>query len=337
MSNFIKEIQTKNSLVFIIWSILIVGLISFVSCESEEKAEEGNQQIITPQDKVEELQKEIDKKDKVINQLKEEKADLLSRVPEPYEVYKGDSHWQIAYDYLSRQKKLTEDEAKAILANIPLFHPILVGFKVWNYFYDGIYGTFVSQGNASVSLGVWLRIKENKETEEKQRLEREINEINYQSKKLAEKIEELEKENSELKVQYEEKINALDQEVNGIRKQNRTFESRINSMYYLVGTKENLKAKGKIKSSFLGICGMRIKEVAFADFENSVDLRESEVIEIKAKDFGISRIKKVRLLPKHLDESKDFRIEIDTNGKQARVNLLNKEEFRLARIILYLN
>ncbi len=313
--------------------ILIPGIILFSSCTNKKKEEELNQQIQNLEAKVAELQKEIASKEDMINQLKEENADLLNQIPESYDVQKGDSHWKIAYDYLTQKKGVPADEAKRILADTPLFHPILVGFKVWNYFYGKVYGTFVTQGDAKVSMATLLRIEKKKIQEEKMKLENEIAELKKKSEELTAKINELEKANADLKAQIEN----LNKEISDLKGKNEDLISKLNSVYYFADTKDNLKAKGKIRGTFLGLAGLRIGEVTSADFQNRIDLRQTQTIELKAEDFKVPVIKKVTILPKHLKENIDYRVEIKEGGKSASVVILKKERFLLAQVILIIN
>ncbi len=333
MGEVVKRNSIKTFFILFLYSILIPGVILFTSCSNKKIEEELNQQIQTLQAKVEELQKEVANKEDIINQLKEENDDLLSQVPESYDVQKGDNHWQIAYDYLTQKQGVTAEEAKKILADTPLFHPILVGFKVWSYFYGKAYGTFITQGDAPVSPATLVKIEKKKIQDEKLRLENEVAKLKKQSEELTNKINELEKINEDLKAQ----IASLNNEVSALKNKNKNLDSRLNSVYYFIDTKENLKANGKIKGTFLGLAGMNIGEVTAADFQNRIDLRETTTIELKASDFKVTAIKKVRLLPKYFKETKDFQVEIAGNGESAKIHLLNKEKFHLARVIIIIN
>ncbi len=331
-----KEIRKKLSrswLIILFYLILIPGIISFSSCANKKKEEELTQQIQSLQAKIEELQKEIASKEDMINQLKEENADLLNQIPESFDVQKGDSHWEIAYDYLTQKKGIPAEEAKRILVDTPLFHPILVGFKVWNYFYGKVYGTFITQGDARISLATLLRIEKKKIQEEKIKLENEIAMLKKKSEELTEKINELEKNNTELKAQ----IDNLNKKISDLKSKNQELDSKLNSVYYFADTKENLKAEGKIKGTFLGLAGIKIGEVTSADFQNRIDLRQTQTIELKADDFKVPIIKKVTILPKHIKENVDYRVEIREGGKAAAIILLNKDKFYLAQIILIIN
>ena len=327
MKGIKKRIPMSNLLSFCLCAVLIFGFLSFISCTSKEKAEEPGQQAPDLQAKVNELQKEVTAKDAEINQLKNEKADFLSRTPEPYEVQKGDSHWKIVYNYLTEELGIPDGEAKKIMADIPLSHPILVGFRVRNYSEGEDYGSSLAQGSGAVSPGTLQRIEKTKIEAEKVRLRNKIAEARIEGQKqnaeLKDKVRELEKENNELKSQTA----SLEEKTTDFQSQNEDLESRLNSVYYLADTKDSLKAKGKTS----------LGAVSFADFQNRIDLRETDIIELKAGDFGVSAIKKVTLVPKTLDAKRDYRIEISGGGQSAKIHLLNKDKFRLARIIVILN
>jgi len=261
MKKIKKGIPMRNSLVLILCFILILGVLSSISCKKKEKAEEIAQQAPALQAKVEELQRELASKEDEINKLKEEAARITRRLPLAYEVQPGDSHWQIGYDYLTTKRGVPPEEAERMLANAYLLHPLLVGFKVWNFMDDGQFGSFVVQGNAKVCPRALMRVEDKKMAEEKIRLENEIKElkeqIEKQSMEFTAKIEELEKEKEEIKSQ----IDSLNQEETNFQAQNKDLDSRLNSVYYLTGTKNKLKTNGKIKGTFLGLAGMKIKDV----------------------------------------------------------------------------
>ncbi len=334
MKKIKKRISIRNSLVLILCFILIIGASFMISCKKKEVAPTA--QVPDLQGKVDELQRALAGKDSEIDQLKEEAARIQRSLPSAYEVQPGDNHWQIGYDYLTTKRGVSPEETGRMLTNAYLLDPLLVGFKVWNFMDEGQYGSFVLQGSAKVCPGSLISVDTKKIAEEKLKLENEIaklkEEIEKQSMEFTAKIEELEKEREELKSQ----IDSLNQEAANLQGQNTDLDSRLNSVYYLAGTKKNLKANGKIKGTFLGLSGMKIKDVSFEDFQGRVDLRETDAIELSAEDFNLSAIKKVGLLPKHLKKDIDYRVEIAGDGQSASVILRNKDEFLLARIVLYL-
>ncbi|MGD8536765.1 MAG: hypothetical protein PVF66_13030, partial [Candidatus Aminicenantes bacterium] len=133
--------------------------------EAAEEAQEGEQ--TTEQARIEELQRELSSKNDIIKQLQRENADLQSRVPVSLEVQEGDNHYEIAHNYLTETKGLSDDEASKVLKNSYLYDSLLTGFQVGNVSDGGEYSSFLSQGNAVASPGKMKRVEDTKEEAEK--------------------------------------------------------------------------------------------------------------------------------------------------------------------------
>lgn len=320
------RIPMKKSLVLGLSVILFFGVLFLTSCgggeEAAETTQEGEQ--TTEQSRIEELQRELSSKNDLINQLQRENADLQSKVPQSLEVQAGDNHWNIAYSYLTETKGMPEDEAKKILKNSYLFDSLLAGFQVGNISDSGEYSSFLSQGDAAASPGKMKRVEDTKKEADKVILRNEITlaEIDglRQDVEFKEKMIMAKKEMEAL-----HKTNAvLEENLERYRDATKKLESKLSSVYYFVGTKDSLKASGK---STLG-------KVGYNDFKNRIDLREEAVIELSAGDLNVPLIKKVEIVPKTLVANVDYRIEIAGDGQSAKVHLLKKDKFHLARIII---
>lgn len=321
------------------WSLILLLLgetFLLVACGGAEK-EALTKQAAEFQDKAKSLEQKSNERDGQIRKLEEERKDLLGRIPESHVIAPGENHWQIAYDFLTTKKNVPAEDAGNILAETILFDKILVGNKLWNYFVDDTYGTFLTQGEAAVSPGWLQRAERQNQEKEKQKLTEEISNWQKHTVEL-EKMNaaELEKWKGDLTA-LQDRIRSLDAELLTEKNQSKNLEVRLNSVYYLAGSKNALKASGKIKGTFLGLCGDRIKNVTFSDFQKSLDLRNSNIIELKAADFGLSRIHDVDLLPGYLEEDKDFRLEIAADGTTASVQIQDREKFQLARVVLVLD
>jgi outer membrane murein-binding lipoprotein Lpp len=326
----------KKPEIFMVAILLLSVLVLLPSCVSKKKLEEANQQVQSLQAKVADLEKSLSEKESAINQLKKENADVQAQLPESYEVKKGDNHWKIAFDFLTK-KGVAEEAAKKMLYKVALFEPLQVGFNVINFFSGGVFGTFVSQGAATVSPGALMRFQKKKAEEERLALESQIASLKQQIDELNKKIVNVENEKEAVTREFNAKIDALNKEIKGFQEQTKDLDSKLNSVYYLADTKDSLKAKGKIKGSFLGICGTKVGQVTFADFNGRLDLREKDAIELQAADLGVTTIKKVSLLPRELEANKDYRAEILDRGARARIVLVEKDKFRLGRILIYVN
>ena len=316
----------KNSLVLSLSVLLIFGFVFLTSCKGKpgagEAGKEGEQ--TAEQAKIEELQRELNAKNDLIKQLQRENADLQSKVPTPWEVQEGDNHWKIAYSYLTDKKGLSDEEAKKILKNAYLFDTLLAGFQVGNVSDSEGYSGFISQGDAVASPGKMKRVEDTKKEAEKVVLRNTVTLAEVDTMKLdanmKDKMMMVKKEMEAL-----QKTNAWNEERAEKYKNIATdFESKLNSVYYYAATRDGLKASGKTD----------LGSMVYNDFQNRVDLRENDVIGLRAGDFNIPAIKKVEIVPKTLREGLDYRVEISADGQSASVYLLKKDKFRLARIII---
>lgn len=337
MSKKTKRTILKTLLFFPLYLVMFSGILLLVSCGGPQQAEKEQVDATANLElRLQELEKKLAEQEAKLAQFTNEKADLLAQIPKPHDVQGGESHWKISYNFLTQDKGLAQEEARILLHEAPLFHPILVGFRVWNYFHNGVFGSFISQGSAKMSPGALMRMREKELKAERMKLESEIADMERKTESLLAKQDELE----ETKVQSEKlqtQNDSLKQDVEKLQARIEDCEARLNSVYYLADNKMALKNQGKVKGSFLGLFGDRVGDVTFSDFQSRVDLRNSDVIEINAADMNLSTIQKVKLLPKHLDAGIDYLVEVTGGGKSAKIYLQNKETFHLAQIIIAVN
>jgi len=320
------RIPMKNSLVLGLSLMLIFGVLFMDSCKGKKEGEEvvAGGEKTTDQARIEELQKELNSKNDIIKQLQRENADLQSKVPFSLEVQEGENHWEIAHNYLTETKGLSEDEAKKVLKNSYLFDSLLAGFQVGNISDGGQYSGFLSQGNAVASPGKMKRVEDTKKEAEKVVLRNNVTLAEIQGmREGAEFKDKMMMAKKEMEALHKKNA-VLEENLEKYRAATAELNSRLNSVYYFAGTKDSLKASGK---TTLG-------GVSYRDFQNKIDLREENTIELSAGDFNVSVIKKVEIVPDALVANRDYRITISSDGQSATVQLLNADKFRLARIII---
>lgn len=322
------RIPMRNSLVLGLSLLLIFGVLFMASCKGKEEAgTTGPGEKPTDQSRIDELQRELNSKNDVIKQLQRENADLQSKVPFSLEVQKGENHWDIAYKYLTENKGLSDDEARKVLKNAYLYDSLLAGFQVGNISDGGEYSGFLSQGNAVASPGKMKRVEDTKKEAEKVVLRNNVTlaeieglrqGVEFKDKMMMAKkeMEALQKKNA-----------VLEENLEKYREATEKLDSMLYSVYYFAGTRDSLKASGKTA----------IGQVGYADFKNSVDLREENTIELNAGDFNVAEFKKIEIVPKTLEVNRDYRITIAGDGQSAQIQLLNADKFRLARIIIVID
>jgi len=110
------------------------------------------------------LQRVLDA-EKQIDELQRKIKEITDKLPAPHVVKKGETHRQIAMEYLMNVHKLDEKKAKELVDRVALVDAMEVGYNVWLYYNDGVFGTFVTQGEAKISPYKLSRIMRRRELE----------------------------------------------------------------------------------------------------------------------------------------------------------------------------
>jgi hypothetical protein len=336
-----RGINTRHSLTFLSLGVLFLAALTVSSCTGAdtEELEQRDQHIKELQSDVDQLKQEIAEKEKAIENLERQNAELQNRVLDPEIVQEGDNHWKIAYDYLTEEKGVPSEEAERILARAVLFDPILEGYRAWNFSDGEAYGGFFTQNDAPASPGLIARRAASEIEEERASLETRVAELQdamgEQRQELTAKLQEMERLRQEAETanrQLETQVTSLKDQVASLRERNDALDSRLNSVYYLAGSKEALETQGKIEDPLFGQA--RIGAVSSSDFERRLDLRKTQIIELEAADLGLPSVEDIKLLPQGYAESVDYRVDIGPDRQSAEVHLLNEGKFRLASIVL---
>lgn len=96
------------------------------------------------------LEKLVEKSEQVSN-LQSDINDLVKKLPSPRRVKIGQTHFNVAMDYLTTEQGLDKKSAKSLIDRVALIDEVVPGFDIWLYYNDGVFGTFVTQGAAKVS------------------------------------------------------------------------------------------------------------------------------------------------------------------------------------------
>lgn len=111
------------------------------------------------------LRQVIDKNDE-IRGLQEKIAELEARLPKPYDVKRGDTHYRLCLKYLTEVEGLSRQRADSLIDRVAMVADLVKGFQVWFYYKDGIFGTFVTQGTARISPSRLARVNRRKVIDE---------------------------------------------------------------------------------------------------------------------------------------------------------------------------
>lgn len=267
------------------------------------------------------LLKDILKKKDQIHIMREHIAEIERQLPKPHIAQKGESHYKIALAFLLDEQGLQKEHAEKILARTVLFEELAEGFKVWNFYTCDEYGTSVTQGNAKVSPGAFVR------RAKKQLLDERDNAIVARDK-LTEDVKALEGEQEETLAQ----LDRTQQDKASLENSVSDLNTRIHSLYYRLDSQKNLKKAGVLKSGFLK--SAKMQDIGQDHFDRAMDLSKEYEMVISAEDLGVGKIKDVVLYPRFYKKGASYKVFITPNKKHALLTLLDKAKFESERVVI---
>lgn len=277
-------------------------------------------------------------KQKAVEDLKVKVQDLEKTLPAPVDVVKGERHVDIAMAYLTRDRGLDAATAKRLVQQVNLMDELVPGFKVWNFYDNGVYGTFVTQGDAKVSpYGVILRAKQtlinekNTAVAQRDSLAKEKTDLTQQVADLTARKDQLTQEVGMLQAERQDLTN----KVSDLQGQRDDLEARNNSVFYRIGTRKSLIQEGAIRASWFH--KPALAKFGEGEFPQHLDLRSADTITVAAKDAGLASIRRVSVAPGSLFKAgQDYAVTISPDGQQATLRLLAKDKFRASRSVMIL-
>ncbi len=261
------------------------------------------------------LLRDILDRDSENSRLKSEMAKYEALLPKSHIASEGESHYQIAMDFLTIEKKVEKERASRLVEETILFDPLIPGFRVWNFYAGDEFVTFVTQGSAAISP-----------IELRKSSEKYPGDIKGEEKRLTAKINNLRSIRDQLESQIKDLLD-----------EKQKMERLLNSLFYMVDLKENLLKKGIIKKGRFLVLGLtKLKEISPEDYDydKKIDLRGKDIIEIHANQFKLGEIKKVTLYPEFYKEGIDYEVKMEGDKQKAIVKILNSEKFRRDRVVI---
>ncbi|MCX7835783.1 MAG: hypothetical protein N2450_06915 [bacterium] len=281
------------------------------------------------------LLSEIVALNKQIEELNKKMEEMSEALPPPHVVAKGESHFQICLDYLTKEAGFSKDSAIAVLEKVAQFDELIPGFYVWHFIdkKTGTYLTTVTQGEAKISPNQLKRITKRKIAQERQallqsksELEAQVAELEQRKQKLQRQLEAMGKELGET----QEQVRTVTAEKEKVTQEREELQTRLNTMYYTVGSETELKKSGALKRPFLG----KLKEADLqkVEYSKSQDLSKTNIVWIRAEDVRLNAIQKVTVYPTAMYQiNRDYKVTIE--GKQAKVEIINLDRFKGANVI----
>lgn len=273
------------------------------------------------------LQDILDKNSDIQN-LNARVQELEALLPKPHLVEKGENHYQIAMNFLLNEKGVDKARAMELVERTALFEPILPGFKVWNFYAQDEYGTFITQGSAPISPNqIQRKVKKelvdakDKAIAEKEQLQSDISEMETRRTQLISQLDLLNQEKQSMLVK-----------MSSLNDQNQEMQTALNSVYFAMDLRKNLMRKGIIKGGFLR--STKLQKVDLAMFDRSLDLRGEAKITAAAAAFLLGKIKDVSIYPSYFKMDTDYKIELDEAGQNATITILDVKKFMSEKIAI---
>lgn len=273
------------------------------------------------------LQDILDKNNDIQN-LNGRLQELEALLPKPHVVEKGENHYQIAMNFLLNEKGVEKTRAMELVEKTALFEPIIPGFKVWNFYAEDEYGTFITQGTAPISPNqIQKKVKKelvdakDKAISEKDKLQNDITEMEARRNELISQLDLLNQEKQNMLA----KMGDLDQ-------QNQGLQTKLNSVFYALDLDKNLTQKGVIKGGFLR--STKLQKIDSEMFNQSLDLRGDAKITISAATYMLSKIKDVTIYPGYFKIDVDYSVKYDENNQNVTITILDVKKFKNEKIAI---
>ncbi len=275
-------------------------------------------------------------KQKAIEDLKVKVQDLEKTLPSPVDVTKGERHMDIAMTFLTKDKGLDVNTAKKLVQQVNLMDELVPGFKVWNFYNNGVYGTFVTQGDAKVSpYGVILHARQvlvnekNTAISQRDALAKERDDLTSQVSDLTAKRDQLTQDVTLLQAERQE----LTQKVSDLQNVSDDLKAQMNSVFYRIGSRKSLVQDGMVRTRWFG--QPMLAKFSTDDYPQHLDLRSADAITFTAQEAGVNRISRVKLAPGSMfKKDKDYTVSIAPGGTEATVRLLSKDKFKAERSMM---
>jgi len=273
------------------------------------------------------LQDILDKNSDIQN-LNTRVQELETLLPKPHMVEKGENHYQVAMNFLLNEKGVDKARAMELVERTALFEPIVPGFKIWNFYAEDEYGTFITQGTAPISPNqIQRKVKKelvdakDKAIAEKDMLQNDINEMETRRSELI----------SQLDLLNQEKQNMLGK-MSELNDQNQEMQTALNSVYFALDLRKSLNERGIIKGGFLR--STKLQKVDTAMFDKSLDLRGDPKITVAASAFQLGKIKDITIFPSYFKIDTDFKVEFDETRQNATITILDVKKFMSEKIAI---
>jgi hypothetical protein len=281
-----------------------------------------------------------------IRGLQEKVLHLEQTLPDKFVIAKkGNSHHDLAMDYLVNEAKVDPAKAKTLLASVDQTDELVPGNKVW-FFYDqerDAFRTYVTQGEAGQTPLVVRRAVKRQIITERDAAQAKAKELEQTKAELEANKAKLETDIASLNGDISnltDRRSQLESEVAGLQQNNSALETRVaglsedlsfrqNSLFYHADSEQKMRDSGALSGVL-----KRVKDVKGIQFSEALDLRKSTTINLTPQLYGLEKIKGVRVLPSIYQEGRDFTVQTSEDGSSAKVVIIDPEIFKGKEVIV---
>lgn len=107
---------------------------------------------------------------------------------------------------------------------------------------------------------------------------------------------------------------------------------KLNTLQYMVDTRNRLIEKGILSNRFLK--STQLEAIDPARFRLAIDLRQKQILRISARALGLPRIDRITVFPREFLDERDFSLTIADNKLSATIHLLAVARFRTRHLVI---
>ena len=241
------------------------------------------------------LLQEVLDQDAKIRDLRGKLESLAKGLPASHVAAAGDRHDRIAMNYLLAQG-VAADAAYQLISKITLEDTLMPGFRVWTYYNNGQFGTWVTQGTAPISPA-----------ERQKRLRDEFENMRAETKSLMQQTlaqkETMVKLTQRAETGEAEARAAMKAVENESASRQRAEAARASTVQYAIGSKKSLES-ARIIDGRLRIWNLEREQAQPLNLAE----RQTVTFEPQSYDSRLKRVKRIRVAPASFVEGEDYSV-----------------------------
>lgn len=237
-------------------------------------------------------------KDQQLRDLSAQLEEMKGRLPESVTATEGQRHDRIAMDFLIKNG-VNADQAYKLISQQLLSETLVPGFRVWLFYQNGLFGTWVTQGTANTSPTA-LRTRVAKIVEE----ERDAAIGALDAEKVAHMNTQADRDDlRNIAAASEKSLAETQQELQSVMATAERQQAMNATLRYIIGSKREMTRAKVIDGSF---------RMLRSDLGGSTVVAgdSTSLPPIDPMQYGLKKIKKVTIVPGTVEQGVDYKATI---------------------------